>query len=220
MKGKQPMDDKIIYSYWGISLECEMIKQNSNVLVVLLPGIGYSLDRPLLDYSKKLALQLGYDVLPIKYGFQIAGKKLDRENELKYIIQESMGIFKIAMNDDYKKVIFISKSIGTIVHACLCNKVKTLEIKNIYLTPINETLNYGIEEDSLIITGTMDPLINKETVKEIKKIKDVSVIQIENGDHSLNIKNDVLSSIEVLCKVIEAEKKYLNDLESWITKNV
>ncbi|EKQ56923.1 alpha/beta hydrolase [Clostridium sp. Maddingley MBC34-26] len=214
------MDDKIIYSYWGISLECEMIKQNSNVLVVLLPGIGYSLDRPLLDYSKKLALQLGYDVLPIKYGFQIAGKKLDRENELKYIIQESMGIFKIAMNDDYKKVIFISKSIGTIVHACLCNKVKTLEIKNIYLTPINETLNYGIEEDSLIITGTMDPLINKETVKEIKKIKDVSVIQIENGDHSLNIKNDVLSSIEVLCKVIEAEKKYLNDLESWITKNV
>ncbi|WP_297420693.1 hypothetical protein [Clostridium sp.] len=66
----------------------------------------------------------------------------------------------------------------------------------------------------------MDPLINKETVKKIRKIKDVSLIQIENGDHSLNIKNDVLSSIEVLCKVIEAEKKYLNDLESWITKNV
>jgi hypothetical protein len=109
-------------------------------------------------------------------------------------------------------VIFISKSIGTVVQAYLCNKVKTSEIKNIYLTPINETLNHGIEENSLVITGTSDPLINKETVEEIRKIKGVNVIQIENGDHSLNIKNDVLSSIEALYKVIEAEKKYLNEL--------
>lgn len=35
------------------------------------------------------------------------------------------------------------------------------------------------------------------------------MIEIEGADHSLNISNDILRSIDVIHKVIEAEKKYL-----------
>lgn len=204
-------EEKIIglASHWKVNLECRVINQESDTLAVLLPGIGYTLDRPLLDYSKKLALELGYDVLLIEYGFQIARKALDTEKELKYIKKESLDIFKASLDNKYKKIVFISKSIGTIIHTVLCNEVQNYVTKNIYLTPVNETLKVGIKENSLIISGTDDPLINKETIEVIRKIKGVNIVEVKNGDHSLNIKGNVLGSIEVLNKVIQAEKEYL-----------
>lgn len=202
-------NQKAIISYWGVNLKGEVISRESDTLVVLLPGIGYTVDRPLMDYSKKLALELGYDVLQIEYGFQIVRKIFDRENEFQYVKRESIEIFKNALNDNYKKIIFISKSIGTIINTILCNEVKGREVKNIYLTPVNETLKVGVKENSLVISGTSDPLINKETIEVIRKIKGVNLIEIKNADHSLNINGSVLESIEILNKVIEAEKDYL-----------
>lgn len=202
--------EKTINSHWGVNLECKVINQKSTTLVVLLPGIGYTVDRPLMDYSKKLALESGYDVIPIEYGFQIARKTLKPQEEFKYIKKESMDILKSVLNKNYKKIIFISKSIGTIVHTLLCNEVNNYEVKNIYLTPVNETMKVGIKENSLVITGTSDPLINKEKIEEIRKIAGVNIIEVKNGDHSLNIKGDILNSVEVLYKVIGAEKEYLN----------
>jgi predicted alpha/beta-hydrolase family hydrolase len=202
-------NQKAIISHWGVNLKGKVISRESDTLVVILPGIGYTVDRPLMDYSKKLALELGYDVLQIEYGFQIARKILDRENEFQYVKRESIEIFKNALNDSYKKIIFISKSIGTIINTILCNEVKACEVKNIYLTPVNETLKVGIKENSLVISGTSDPLINKKTIEIIRKIKGVNLIEIKNADHSLNINDSVLESIEILNKVIKAEKDYL-----------
>lgn len=135
-----------------------------------MPGIGYTLDRPLLDYSKKLALELGYDVLSLEYGFQIARKNLLVEKELKHLIDESICIFKSALKGNYTKIVFISKSIGTIVHTLLCDEISGYEVKHIYLTPIDNTLKVGIKEKSLVITGTDDSLINKESIEEIKEL--------------------------------------------------
>ena len=202
--------EKIIDSYWGVKLESKIISQKSTVLVVLLPGIGYTLDRPLLDYSKKLALELGYDVLPVEYGFQVKRKILNPKEEFQHVKKESMDIFKLALNDNYKKIVFISKSIGTIVHTLLANEVKNCEIKNIYLTPVNQTMKVGIKENSLVISGTSDHLISKETIEEIRKILGVKLIEVKNGDHSLNVEGNVIKSIEVIHKVIEAEKEYLS----------
>ncbi|MFL0166726.1 alpha/beta fold hydrolase [Candidatus Clostridium helianthi] len=203
------MSGGLIGSYWGVNLESKVISQSSTTLAVLMPGIGYTLDRPLLDYSKKLALELGYDVLSLEYGFQIARKNLLVEKELKHLINESICIFKSALKGNYTKIVFISKSIGTIVHTLLCDEISGYEVKHIYLTPIDNTLKVGIKEKSLVITGTDDPLINKESIEEIKRINGVEMIEIEGADHSLNISNDILRSIDVIHKVIEAEKKYL-----------
>ena len=52
-----------IKSQYNVILESRVIDNGSNILAVLLPGIGYTLARPLLDYSSKLCQELGYDVL-------------------------------------------------------------------------------------------------------------------------------------------------------------
>ena len=42
--------------------------QDSDTCVVLLPGFGYSFERPLLQAARKLALQAGFDVLCLSFG--------------------------------------------------------------------------------------------------------------------------------------------------------
>ncbi|MCQ2506160.1 MAG: hypothetical protein MJ113_03185 [Lachnospiraceae bacterium] len=37
-------------------------------LAVLFPGIGYSVDRPLLYYSKKVLKAKGYEIIEVNYG--------------------------------------------------------------------------------------------------------------------------------------------------------
>ena len=37
-------------------------------LAVLFPGIGYHVDKPLLYYGRKLAVQRGYEVVGVPYG--------------------------------------------------------------------------------------------------------------------------------------------------------
>lgn len=159
--------------------------------------------------QKKLALELKYDVLPIEYGFQVARKEFNKEKDFTILLQESVKQFNLAVNKTYIEIIFIGKSLGTIIQNFLNHEVKEFRVKNIYLTPVNKTYEVGMAENSLVISGTNDPLINKETRINIRKLDGVKFIDIEGGDHSLNIKDDIIKSIENLKKVIKLEKEYL-----------
>ena len=42
-------------------------------IAVFFPGIGYTMDRPLLHFSRRLAAELGYEIKPITYGASRSG---------------------------------------------------------------------------------------------------------------------------------------------------
>lgn len=203
---------RTIKSIYNVELESKIIDNNSEVLVVILPGIGYTLDRPLLDYSKKLCMELGYDVLPIEYGFQAARVQFNSER-FNNLLDESMEILKISLSSKYKKIVFIGKSIGTVVQKILQKRLKdendSYHFENIYLTPVDKTVDLGIEAGSLVFTGSCDPLISKGNVHKLEKIEGLKLIKITDADHSLNIKNDVVKSTEYLMNIIKKEKDYL-----------
>ena len=199
-------------SHFKVNIDCNLIENYSDTLVVLLPGIGYICDRPLLDYSKRLAIEMRYDVLSIEYGFQAARTSLDNSDEFSIVIRETREIILKALNDKYRNLVFIGKSIGTLVQASIEEKLAKYEMFNIYLTPVSETIKVGIKENSLIIAGNNDPMINNDALHKLREMSDVEFLEIEGADHSLNIKDDTMKSIDVLKKVIEAEKNYLNSI--------
>ena len=206
---------KKINSYYGITLESRVIDQNSNVLAVLLPGMGYTLDRSLMDYSKNLAVEKGYEVLPIEYGFQAVRKKIDKDNmkDVEVAINESYELLKLSLEIRYEKVIFIGKSLGTVVQRMLEEKIRKEnydgEIINIYLTPIDKTCELGIKENSLVVCGTKDPMITSENREKLSHMSNINYIEVDGAGHSLAIKNDVMRSIEALKTVIYAEKEFI-----------
>ena len=207
------MEEKnTIKSYYNVLLESRAIDNRSDILAVILPGIGYTLDRPLLDYSKKLCVELGYDVLPIEYGFQAARKDFV-EGDFHIVAEETYKLLKLSLKPEYKKIIFIGKSIGTIVQIILENKLieekYDFDFVNIYLTPVNKTVELGIKRESLVVSGTSDVLINEASIEKIENINDIEFIKIDKGDHSLNINNNIIKSSEILTYILEKEKDHI-----------
>lgn len=205
-------ENKTIKSQYNVILESKVIDNGSDTLAVVLPGIGYTLERPLLDYSTKLCKELGYDILGIEYGFQLSGEKFEREN-MNIIVDETYALLKMALNPKYKRIVFIGKSIGTVVQIFLLNKLieegYEFDFTNIYLTPVNSTVDLGIKKGALVFTGTSDPLINEENVEKIENVSQIELIKIDGADHSMNIENDIVRSSEILTYIIKKEKEYL-----------
>lgn len=200
----------IVKSYWGMNLKPLVIGKGSNTLAVILPGIGYTLDRVTLEYSSELSLELGFDVLKIEYGFQVERREFHPDVEFNIIAEESFRLLKNTLVNKYKNIIFIGKSIGTCVQNVLNKNVKGYNITNIYLSPINKTVQMGIEENSLVITGSNDPLLSKENLEVIEEVNGTKLINIDGANHALNIEGDAIKSLEIQLNIINCMKEYLS----------
>lgn len=201
-------------SYWGVTTRNIHNDSKSDVLVVLLPGMDYRNDKPLLRYTEKIALEEGCDTLSIEYGFQVANKKLDKDNETVVVIKESRRVFNKAMENNYKKVLFVGKSIGTIIQNYIQkNEEKNYESFNIYLTPTDESVEMGLKKGSLVFTGSKDKYIMVENRRFIKSSSNFKVIEFEGANHSLEIDNETLKNIDRLKIIMEMEKNFITKLK-------
>lgn len=198
-----------VNSHWGVELIPTLIKQGSDTLAVILPGIGYTIDRVTLEYSSELALKLGFDLLKVEYGFQVARKEFNVEKEFHIIVEETLEIVENALDESYKNIVIIGKSIGTCVQNLLNDRIKGYNIENVYISPINKTVEMGIKENSLVITGTKDPLLSKENLEKIKDISGADLVTIKDGNHALNIEKDPIKSLRSQTEVIEFIEGFL-----------
>ena len=91
----------------------------SKKLAVLFPGMGYTVQKPLLYYAKSMAMAHGYHVIEMKY---------DRvDTHIPTGIAQAYKMMLPYMEEcnwmNYDKIIFIEKSIGTVLghryaHSC------------------------------------------------------------------------------------------------------
>ncbi len=200
----------IVKSYWGMNLKPLVIGEGSDTLAVILPGIGYTLDRVTLEYSSELSLELGFDVLKIEYGFQVGRREFHPDIEFNIIAEESFKLLKSTLGNRYKNIVFIGKSIGTCVQNVLNKNVKGYNITNIYLSPINKTVQMEIEENALVITGSSDPLLSKENLEILEEVNGTKLINIDGANHALNIEGNAIKSLEVQLNIIKCMKEYLS----------
>lgn len=200
----------IVKSYWGMNLKPLVIGKGSDTLAVILPGIGYTLDRVTLEYSSQLSLELGFDVLKIEYGFQIGRREFHPDEEFNIIAEESFKLLKSTLANKYKNIVFIGKSIGTCVQNVLNKNVKGYNVTNIYLSPINKTVQMEIEENALVITGSSDPLLSKENLEILEEVNGTKLISIDGANHALNIEGNAIKSLEIQLNIIKCMKEYLS----------
>lgn len=202
--------NKVLNSYWEVQLKPNLIDNGSDKLVVILPGIGYTIDRVTIEYSGELALSQNYDLMEIEYGFQVARKGFDVKEEFNIIADETLELVKDALSlKEYKEVIIIGKSIGTCVQNFLNEKIKGINIKNIYISPIDKTVGMGFKEGSLIITGSKDPLLSEENLQNIVDSKKYKVIVFNGANHALNLEKNPIGSLEIQIEIIKAIKTFI-----------
>lgn len=172
----------------------------SSGLAVLFPGQNYSCDRPLLYYAASVALQGGFDVLRLEYGYWAAGVKFTGEIYPR-IIEETFEDVQKCLQKPYKDVFFISKSLGTIFAGEISRRLGPENVNNLFLTPVPMTLHFLADAKCRIIAGSADEQFPKELLENPQNFPLAELVTIENANHSLEIAGDYKKSIEALACV-------------------
>ncbi|VYU46642.1 hypothetical protein [Clostridium tertium] len=174
-------------------------------LAVIFPGMNYNSDKPLLYYIKKILSKENYDIVSITYG------ELPKEKQLAFdiAIKKAKEVLKDIDWSDYDTILFVSKSIGTILAGFIALSLPK-NIKHIYLTPVNETLQF-INGDVLVFSGAEDPMINTENLQEECNSKEIKLYLYDDCNHSMET-GDIKKDIQILSVITEKCQEYINSI--------
>ena len=181
-------------------------------LAVFFPGIGYTVDKPLLYYSRKLAASAGYDIRLLPYtGFpnKILGDRSRMRESYEIALTQTKDMLADVDFDAYDDILFIGKSIGTAVATEYAAQVKK-HVRFVLYTPLEETFLFPIGE-GIVFTGLDDPWVGKENSRiEALCIENcIPCTLIPSGNHSLETGN-VQVDIENLQMIMKLTEEYVD----------
>ena len=176
-------------------------------ICVLFPGIGYQFDRALLYYSAKMAEGYGYEILRVNY----SGFPGNLRGDDQRIREASLFAFEQAKYEldavdwsEFEDILFVSKSIGTIV-AAMAEEYYDVKARHVLYTPFKDTFSFSVKE-GIAFHGTADPWVIDH--EGLSKCSTVPMVVIDNVNHSLEGKN-VIENIKILQYVIETSEEVI-----------
>ena len=187
----------------------------SRKLAVFFPGRKYGVDCPLLYYSDFICRGRGYETLYMHYAAHREEQSdaticEDIENARDYVMER---LRKVPFGD-YKDVLFISKSIGTVLASMAQTELK-IKVRNIYFTPLEPTLPYLGEKrcseagDNLVIAGTRDSFLTSEKLMEACLRENLKLWQFEGLGHSMETE-DVAETLELMKEIMELVEEFID----------
>jgi hypothetical protein len=174
------------------------------LLKIVAPGRRYSSDRSLLYFIDKYTpgetIRLNYD------------REFDPNMDLDDLIVNSLEFSKKVLNSvdfsQYDGVIFLAKSLGTVVSIELKKYFNLESARIIALTPIHRVVPL-LEDEDFLVCGTKDHHIDDGDIAKIVKMKHSLVLK--DLPHSLE-NEDLAYTLSCQRKVIEESIKYIDDL--------
>lgn len=179
-------------------------------LAVIFPGIGYHTDKPLLYYAKKLSKEFGYQIMEVNYtGFpnDVKGNREKMEQAFYIAREQAENILSDVNFNEYEKVLFVSKSIGTVTAAAF-DKDHGINARHIYFTPVPQTFSFTREESGIVFHGLNDPWCETSIVEENCRRQKLTLKVFEEANHSLET-GDCLRDIANMCLVFGCLKEFM-----------
>ncbi len=192
-----------IQSRFGVTTHNTLLKQEAgpDKLLIMIPGRGYTCDFPMFYYLRSVAVQQGYDVLSVEYGFQAAHATFDfsRVNDLAEDVKDTV---RPVLARKYKHICVAGKSLGTPIAANLARSITSASTSLILLTPVGDS-THGLEDmRTLVIIGTVDAAYSAEAVVPFKDHPNVKWRVFEGLDHGLEVPGHWRESVTVIPEII------------------
>ncbi len=176
-------------------------------LCVLFPGVGYTVDKPLLYYTGKMFQKEGYTLLQMKYHDLPEKIRGDREKmELTFRIAMKQVEARLVDVDfrEYEDVVFVGKSIGTVLAAAYARTHGRSQVRFIYMTPLQDTFIYAPPKNGLAFHGTADPWAETPVIREACERLSIPLYTYSDANHSLetgDVMTDIRAAEDVLTKI-------------------
>ncbi|MDE6433579.1 MAG: alpha/beta hydrolase [Lachnospiraceae bacterium] len=172
---------------------------------VIFPGIGYHTDKPLLYYGKKLARESGYQIIEVNYtGFpqNVKGNEEKMKQSFQIARTQAEELLCDVNFNEYESVLFISKSIGTVVAAAY-DKDHAVNAKHIYFTPVPQTFFFAREASGIVFHGLNDPWCETAVVEESCQRLRLPLKTFGGANHSLETGN-CLKDLEIMGMIFDS----------------
>jgi len=179
-------------------------------LAVVFPGLGYHCDKPLLYYGRDVAYEAGYEEqINVTYDFP----KID-VTDVKGMIEATRGVIaqveqqlKDVDWEKYDEVVFIAKSVGTVISNAYADMKKLANVKLVFLTPLIYAYDWK-PVSAIAFIGTKDKFSTAEKISKLSEENDVPLTIYEGMNHSLEC-DDVSKNLQVMAEVMAKIKQYL-----------
>jgi predicted alpha/beta-hydrolase family hydrolase len=187
-------------------------------LAILLPGIGYTCDMPLLYYPGRLLLARGADVLRVEYAYQQREdfKTATADEQGRWVVADvTAACHAVLAQRDYEQITFVAKSLGTLaLGPVLTADQRLARAYTVWLTPLLriDHVRADIAQwrgHSLFVIGTADPFYDPAYLAEVRHATRGETVVVDGADHSLEIAGDVLRSLEAMMRVMRALQQFL-----------
>ena len=182
-------------------------------LAVILPGMGYTKDKPLLYYSGKILANQGYEICNIS--FTDLPKKI--QGNLALILKAAdmaYGQVVEQLKDidfsRYEDVLFIGKSIGTIASSRYIREYAP-QARQIWYTPLQATFEQDRNIDPkrvLAFIGNADPWSDVEMIRKTAAALQLELHVYDGCNHSLE-SPDVDKNIGIIREVMKRTKEFV-----------
>lgn len=184
-------------------------------IAVIFPGVGYTKDRPLLYYAAKIAANCEYELRFVDFsGIEWSKEKLKDHDFLVKTLEKCLRITEKTLEDtgdlSEDEVVFISKSIGTVV-ATAFEKKKSLSVKQICFSPLEMIGNFVREEGAVIFCADSDPYADYNSLDSIAKEKKLEMHRISGGNHSLET-GDICVDIDNMKSMMQRVAEVITDV--------
>lgn len=188
-------------------------EQPSFTLCIMLPGKGYTTQRPLFHYAASVLRNRGIDILHINYDYSEneAFNAASHAEQDQWMYEDINEIAQALLKDHvYEQVIWFSKSIGTIPMALGWTNDWQTEptVCGVWLTPLvnEESVCAAIQASrvpSLLIIGDQDSIYSKEKLEAITN-NHVEKDVVSGANHGLEIEGNVVDSIDIMKSIVQS----------------
>ncbi|MFN2198823.1 MAG: alpha/beta fold hydrolase [Anaerolineales bacterium] len=175
-------------------------------IAVLLPGLRYSNDMPLLYYPARYFLNKGFDILQVNTDYssdQFSQSSPDRQ--IDWLGSDARAAVQTVLAQrDYPHLVLVAKSIGTLaLSMLLINQPELRSRTTIWLTPLFrlplvEQATQQLSGPALFVAGTGDSTYDPERLAYLQQHIQAEALIFPQANHSLEIPGDLPGSIDNL----------------------
>lgn len=178
---------------------------DSKKIAVLFPGMGYTVQKPLLYYAKDMAYAHGYHIIEIKYD------RVDTHIPTGLTQAYKMMMPYMAEFDwnRFEQILFIEKSIGTVLGHRYASELY-IPASHFSMTPLSQTFDYFCKDSkSFLIHGTKDRFMNTDVFlnacSKLEKKEGRDYWILENANHSMELDDTIknLENMKVMMQLLE-----------------
>ena len=186
---------------------------NNKKVAVIFPGMGYHSDKPLLYFSKRIAIENGYEIVEVNYDLPYKAREIMNDKvRMKESFELAASQIKEALCDisfsDYNDVVFIGKSIGTALAAHYDNTLQ-VRARHLVFTPVPQTFDLLRKNAGIVFHGLDDPWCPTEIASDKCNELGLELYTINKANHSLETKS-VLEDIRNLKGIMQKVKHFFS----------